>query len=66
MQSANRSAMTFGATQLTGWSFNDALYEGEGGCQQDRQTMSCVRNFARNARTVRAILLEQLLKRDKH
>jgi hypothetical protein len=65
MQSANRSAKTFGALQLIGGSFNDALYEGEDGCQQDTQTMSCVCNFARNARTVRAIFLEQLLKRDK-
>jgi len=53
----------FGAKQLTGGLFNDALYEGEDGCEQDNVlratlTMSRVRNFARNARIVRAILLE--------
>jgi len=49
---------------LTGGLFNDTLCEGEDGCEQDRQctmcnvTMSSVRNFARNTRIIRAILLE--------
>jgi hypothetical protein len=44
MQSANRSAMTFGAKQLTGGLFNDALYEGEDDCEQDRQYTSTTCN----------------------
>lgn len=37
MQSANRSALTFGAKQPTGGLFNEALYKGEDGREQDRQ-----------------------------
>jgi len=35
--------------QLTGGLFNDALYEGEDGCEQDRQCTTCnVNNVARS------------------
>jgi hypothetical protein len=49
MQSANRSALTFGAKQLTSGLFNEALYKGEDGLEQDRQcTTFNVNNVTRS------------------
>jgi len=54
----------FAAKQLTGGLFNDAYTKGKTAVSKTDNvlratlTMSRVRNFARNARTIRAILLE--------